>query len=769
MKKLLVASAFAVAFGGGSGLAADAPYAPSAPAYAAWNWSGFYFGGHTGQGFSRTDWQSPSGFFSPTFFEGKSVLGGTISGAQLGYNWQSGAWVYGAELSGSWADIHGFARCVGVGGAYICNTKLDAFGSATGRLGYAIDHLLLYGKAGIAVAHDKENMTSPFFVNNFNGHATRTGWTAGAGVEYAFTPGWSAFAEFDWADFGTKSVHVSDQFGQSDGIHTRQNLGVVKLGLNYRLGADPASFPPAQRYVKAPIMSEWTMEAGTRYWFNGGKMVKDLRGIPATLDNSRLTYGPDEGHALEAFARFDHSSGIFVKGFLGFGVSSGGHLIDEDFPPVTVPYSRTTSDMKQGRLQYGALDVGMDALKGPGWKVGPFVGYRYYYQVANGFGCTQTATNPAICVPPDTGALGLTETENWRGVAVGLNGEMKLADRLKLIVDAAYLPYVNFSGVDNHWFRANINPQVEVGHGWGTQIEAILNYALTDRWSVGVGGRYWYFRTTKAHTEFVGFAPQEQTFDTQRYGVFVQTSYKFDGSDLRDPVAAGGVFKAPARVAAVNWSGIYAGAHAGGGWGVSDWKSADGVFAGATSFPGTSDINGLLAGGQLGFRSQSGNWVWGASADASWSNIIGTAKCATFAGPNSGTCQTLVDAFGTITAELGKTTGKFLFYGKAGVGWADEKDRITSATVGPFASTGSQTRWGWTAGSGIAYALTPNWSVFAEYDYLGLGSKAVTLTDPTFGTSHVRIDQHINAVKLGANYKFDWSDGWGKAPVMAKY
>ena len=88
---------------------------------------------------------------------------------------------------------------------------------------------------------------------------------------------------------------------------------------------------------------------------------------------------------------------------------------------------------------------------------------------------------------------------------------------------------------------------------------------------------------------------------------------------------------------------------------------------------------------------------------------------------------------------------------------------MRSFTVGPFAYTGSQTRWGWTLGSGIEYALTPNWSVFGEYDYLSLGNKGLTMNDPTFGQSIVHIDQRLHVVKLGANYRFDWLD-----PISSK-
>jgi hypothetical protein len=103
----------------------------------------------------------------------------------------------------------------------------------------------------------------------------------------------------------------------------------------------------------------------------------------------------------------------------------------------------------------------------------------------------------------------------------------------QLEVDAAYLPYVNRAGIDNHWFRTDINPLIEPGYGWGAQVEAILSYAITDKLNVGVGGRYWAFHTTNASTQFPGTPlPSPMTFYTERYGGFLQMSYKWDERDL---------------------------------------------------------------------------------------------------------------------------------------------------------------------------------------------------------------------------------------------
>jgi hypothetical protein len=118
-----------------------------------------------------------------------------------------------------------------------------------------------------------------------------------------------------------------------------------------------------------------------------------------------------------------------------------------------------------------------------------------------------------------------------------------LIPRLNLTVDAAVLPYVSMTGIDNHWLRPEINPLPQAGHGWGYQLEGILAYDVTSNFSVGVGGRYWFAETRSGTTQFpqqcfifpefvpCGFAtslpPSPTKFTTERYGGFLQASYKF--------------------------------------------------------------------------------------------------------------------------------------------------------------------------------------------------------------------------------------------------
>jgi hypothetical protein len=71
---------------------------------------------------------------------------------------------------------------------------------------------------------------------------------------------------------------------------------------------------------------------------------------PTSALVSRLTYDGLRGHSAEVFGRADHTSGVYVKGYLGGGILTKGDLNDEDFEPVIVPYSSTMSNHKDGQM-----------------------------------------------------------------------------------------------------------------------------------------------------------------------------------------------------------------------------------------------------------------------------------------------------------------------------------------------------------------------------------------------------------------------------------
>ena len=165
-----------------------------------------------------------------------------------------------------------------------------------------------------------------------------------------------------------------------------------------------------------------------------------------TPDISRLTYNGLNAFAGEYFQRIDSPYKIFIKGNIGLGSIYTGHQNDEDWLLFggTVGYSNTLSDsIKAGKLGYTTLDLGYDVLRGAGYRVGPFVGYNYFTERWDTYGCVQIANPASDCVgnfaQPTTVLIG-TQDSTWNSLRVGLTGDTMLTDRLKISADVAYLP-----------------------------------------------------------------------------------------------------------------------------------------------------------------------------------------------------------------------------------------------------------------------------------------------------------------------------------------
>jgi hypothetical protein len=137
------------------------------------------------------------------------------------------------------------------------------------------------------------------------------------------------------------------------------------------------------------------------------------------------------------------------------------------------------------------------------------------------------AGNPDICAPGDVpaGTLAITEDATFNAARLGVAGAIEPFSGLTLSVDAAYLPYVKLDGSDTHWLRADLDPIPEDGHGTGYQLEAIASYAVTRDLSIGAGGRYWHMET-EGDANFFGLWNQPVHFETDRYGAFLQSSYR---------------------------------------------------------------------------------------------------------------------------------------------------------------------------------------------------------------------------------------------------
>ena len=291
---------------------------------------------------------------------------------------------------------------------------------------------------------------------------------------------------------------------------------IFRVGLIDKFGVpDPVSSGNALMPLKAPALkepifhtSDWEYDVGTRIWFSSstiGVPQPELGFPPAPpILVSRLTYSNLDAYSGEAFARVDHFSGFFVKGFLGAGGITGGRMNDEDFPAAGA-YSNTLQSSNSGDLGYANIDLGYTFLKAPSAKLGAFVGYNYYTEHVNTYGCTQLAgadtCTPATPFPPHF--IGVALDDRFSSLRVGLSAQFPLTDKLKFTADAAYLPRVNFKGQDDHNARELLLPEAS-SNGDGIMLEAILAYDITKHWNVGIGGRYWAWNTRDG-TEIFNF------------------------------------------------------------------------------------------------------------------------------------------------------------------------------------------------------------------------------------------------------------------------
>ena len=151
----------------------------------------------------------------------------------------------------------------------------------------------------------------------------------------------------------------------------------------------------------------------------------------------------------------------------------------------------------------------------------------------NAFGCTQTALND-ICVPArPTSELGITESTTWNAVRLGGNTTWIFWNGFSLMTEFAWLPYANLSAADFHWQRPDlIRPVPETAIAvFNVQLEALLKYQFSPNFSAGLGARYWRIGSDGKSGEAAFPEVQAINFRTERYGGFVQASYKF--GDLR--------------------------------------------------------------------------------------------------------------------------------------------------------------------------------------------------------------------------------------------
>lgn len=241
---LAAATAMAADIGG---LPPPAPMLSPVPVY---NWNGFYVGGHIGYAAAESNiTETPVDTGITT--SGSATANSFIGGAQVGWNWV----IVPHVLIGFEWDVSGGslganpATTFGGGGTVGWTDSVNWFGTARGRLGYAVDNWLFYVTGGLAWAQNQltrtqtvAGPTSPALNATFTSSDTRVGWSAGAGIEWGFAPNWSAKAEYLYISINQETVPytvASPAAVRTFNVAESMTMQTVRLGVNYRFSWGP--------------------------------------------------------------------------------------------------------------------------------------------------------------------------------------------------------------------------------------------------------------------------------------------------------------------------------------------------------------------------------------------------------------------------------------------------------------------------------------------------------------------------------------------------
>ena len=190
-------------------------YAP-----AGFSWTGFYVGINGGYGWGTSNWSS-------TATTGNLKPAGWLGGGTIGYNLQTGPWVWGLEGDIDYSAIKGSGVGTGICAGLGCETRNRWLATTRGRFGYAVwDRWLPFVTGGAAFGDIKMSPN-----NGLSETKTQVGWTVGGGVEYAFLGPWSAKVEYLYVDLGKPSCSIAT-CGVATDVSFHSNI--VRGGINYR-------------------------------------------------------------------------------------------------------------------------------------------------------------------------------------------------------------------------------------------------------------------------------------------------------------------------------------------------------------------------------------------------------------------------------------------------------------------------------------------------------------------------------------------------------
>ncbi|MGH6818346.1 MAG: outer membrane protein [Methylovirgula sp.] len=232
--------------------AADLPNAKGPPRYTppppTFSWTGVYVGVNAGYGGGHQRFDA----YGPGYLGGASIpINGFLGGGQVGFNYEIPGWsiaganfVVGGETDFDGSTASGSQQTLAppaVTGPV--NAKLNWLGTARARLGLAFGNVLPYVTGGFAYAHESLSQPAPAA---WSIGATPTGWTAGAGIEYAFAHNLSVRAEYLYVDLSKVSGGIpGDPAGE---FQTHPTLNVVRAGLDWKFDWISPQTPVSSKY-----------------------------------------------------------------------------------------------------------------------------------------------------------------------------------------------------------------------------------------------------------------------------------------------------------------------------------------------------------------------------------------------------------------------------------------------------------------------------------------------------------------------------------------
>jgi high affinity Mn2+ porin len=322
--------------------AADPPVLPvkAAARPQAYDWNGFYFGGHVGYGSGHAG----TTVWDPGATPGANTFGGLIGGVQLGYNVVLPSRILlGLETDLTFANVTESNAIVATAPTARSNVteQYDYSGTVRARLGYVRDSWMIYATGGYAFAGTRV-LNEPPTSDQEKKLNTRSGWSVGAGAEYALSPHWSARLEYLYNQYNTADA----QFPSGTRYSSTMSFQEFRIGLNRKLGPGGSATEDAKIGTES---DRWELHAQTTYIQQGYPSFRSPYQGPNSLSpfaqtRETWTMSAYAGVRLwdggEVYYNPELFQGFGLSDTVGFGGFPNGESQKSNFPTPRYSTSR---------------------------------------------------------------------------------------------------------------------------------------------------------------------------------------------------------------------------------------------------------------------------------------------------------------------------------------------------------------------------------------------------------------------------------------------